>query len=181
MKGANNTPRARRSLPSAGYLAKLPPIHWEAREGVPKSTVSTCHFRYRLRTGSARDTFSQPVHHWSIGASSNEGAEEVQKHDLFRTGGRVLKASIGQGNFGFSGVGGPVVRDMASEPACLSRRASLGAGHAGAATHATDSRPVAAVGSADCAVSRFPCGADPGGVHVSRASRRGRQMGASAP
>ena len=51
---------------------------------------------------------------------------------------------------------------------------------AGAALHATDSRAVAAVGSADCAVSGFACGADPGGVHVSRASRRGRQMGASA-
>ena len=51
---------------------------------------------------------------------------------------------------------------------------------AGAALHARDSRTVAAVGGADCAVSGFAGGADPGGVHVSRASRRGRPMGARA-
>ncbi len=48
------------------------------------------------------------------------------------------------------------------------------------ALHAIDSRTVAAVGGADCAVSGFAGGADPGGVHVSRASRRGRPMGARA-
>ncbi len=53
-------------------------------------------------------------------------------------------------------------------------------GGAGAAIRATFSRAVAAVGCADCAVSGFAGGADPGGVHVPRASRRGRQMGAGA-
>ncbi len=65
-------------------------------------------------------------------------------------------------------------------PRCASPAASGRAspGRAGAALRATDSRAVAAVGSADCAVSGFAGGADPGGVHVSRASRRGRPMGA---
>src|SRR5713226_8301085 len=49
---------------------------------------------------------------------------------------------------------------LASERVGLSRRASPGGGPAGVAIHATDSRELAAVGSADCAVSGFPCGAD---------------------
>ena len=51
---------------------------------------------------------------------------------------------------------------------------------AAAAVPAADSRTVAAVGSADCAVSGFTGGADPGRIHISRAGRRGRPMGASA-
>ena len=38
----------------------------------------------------------------------------------------------------------------------------------------------AAIGSADCVVSGFAGGADPGRIHVSRAGGRGRQMGAGA-
>ena len=45
----------------------------------------------------------------------------------------------------------------------------------GAALRTADSRAVAAASSTDCAVSRFAGGADPGGVHVPRASRRGRR------
>ena len=51
---------------------------------------------------------------------------------------------------------------------------------AGAALRATESRTIAAVGSADCPVSGFAGVADPGGVDVSRASGRGRPMGAGA-
>src|SRR5208283_1652303 len=102
------------------------------------------------------------------------------EHEHFRTCDKVLKASIGQADIGFPVVVGPVVRDLASEAVGLSRRASPGAGRAGAAIRATDSRAVAAVGSADCAVSGFAGGAGPGGGHVSRASRGGRQMAASA-
>src|SRR5580704_8690078 len=53
-------------------------------------------------------------------------------------------------------------------------------GRVGAAIHLADSRTIAAVSSADCSVSGLPCGEDPGRVHVSRADRRGRQMGAGA-
>src|SRR4029077_731988 len=93
----------------------------------------------------------------------------------------VLMASIGQANFSFRGVVGPVVFDVASECVGLSRRATPGTGHAGRAVHATDSRADAGVGCADRIVSGFARGADPGGLHVSRASRRGGQMGTSAP
>ena len=65
-----------------------------------------------------------------------------------------------------------------------SRRASPAAGRAGAAPAPPyaqqTSRTIAAVGSADCPVSGFAGVADPGGVDVSRASGRGRPMGAGA-
>src|ERR1017187_3162898 len=109
-------------------------------------------------------------------------AEEVQEHEHFRTCRRVLKASIGRPEFAFPVVVGSVVGGLASESIGLSRRATPGAAarrpgsgadRAGSALHATDSRTVAAIGGADCAVSRFAGGSDPGGVHVSGATRRG--------
>src|SRR5208283_582930 len=100
------------------------------------------------------------------------------EHEHFRTSDKALKSSIGQADSGFPVVVGSIVRELASEAVGLSRRASPGAGRAGAAIRGTDSRAVAAVGSADCAVSGFAGGTDPGSGDVSRASRGGRQMAA---
>ena len=64
----------------------------------------------------------------------------------------------------------------------VSRCTSPGGGRSDpAASCATDSRAVATTGRTDCTVSGFASSADSGGVHVSRASRRGRTMAASTP
>ena len=70
---------------------------------------------------------------------------------------------LGQADSSFLVEVGSVVRDLASEPVGASRRTSPAAGRAGAALRATKSRTIAAVGSADCAVSGFAGGADSGG------------------
>src|SRR6266446_6101809 len=120
-------------------------------------------------------------------ALSDDDAAEGQGHKHFRACGRVFKATIARADSDFYDDACFVVRYAASEPGGISRRAGIPAVHggwesasAGAVLHATNSREAAAVGSADCPVSGFAGGADHGGVYVSRASRRGRQMGASA-
>src|ERR1700747_2691621 len=92
-----------------------------------------------------------------------------------------LKAWIGQADFSFRGVVGPVVCDVASECVGLSRRATPGAEREGRVLHAADSRADSAGGCADCIVSGFARGADPFGLHVSGAGGRGGQMGTSEP
>src|SRR5512140_1821229 len=92
---------------------------------------------------------------------------------------RVLRASVGKADSCFRVVVESVVRYLAAElvgPRC----ASPGTGRACGAIHATFSGGVAAAGRADCVVSGFAGGADPGGFHVPRASRRGRQVGTGA-
>src|SRR6266849_5544334 len=111
---------------------------------------------------------------------ADESEDKVQAHGHFRTHRGVLKASLGQAAFGFPVAVGSVVRGLASEPVGPTRRARPGAGLAGSTIHSADSRAIGAVGSADCAVSRFACRPDPCCVDVYRACRRGRPMGASA-
>src|SRR6266571_6529826 len=100
-----------------------------------------------------------------------------KRMDIFETCRGVLKASLGQAAFAFPVAVASVVRGLASEPVGPTRRARPGAGLAGSTIHSADSRAIGAVGSADCAVSRFACRPDPCCVDVSRAGRRGRPMG----
>src|ERR1022692_4914536 len=79
--------------------------------------------------------------------------QEVQEHEHFQTCRRLFGVSIGQSESGLFLVVSSVLRGLASEAVGLSRRPSRGAGRAGAPLYATDCRAVAAVGSADCAVS----------------------------
>src|SRR5664279_1444587 len=106
-------------------------------------------------------------------------AEEVEDYEYYWKCRRALQASTGKADSGFPGVVGAVAHGLDSESRSLARRASPIAARTGAALHTADSRAVATIGSADCAVSGFAGGADIGGVDISRAGRRGRQMGAS--
>src|SRR5664279_4494487 len=106
-------------------------------------------------------------------------AEEVEDYEYYWKCRRDLQASTGKADSGFPGVVGAVAHGLDSESRSLARRASPIAARTGAALHTADSRAVATIGSADCAVSGFAGGADIGGVDISRAGRRGRQMGAS--
>src|SRR6266404_68307 len=117
--------------------------------------------------------------HLTIGGLKRSRCEGFKKHEHFRTGRRV-NARTRQADFGFPVVVGLAVRYLASERVGLSRCAKPGPSRARTTIRAADSRAVAAVGSADCAISGFACGADPRGVHVSRRNRRGRPMGAIA-
>src|SRR6266446_6702077 len=121
-----------------------------------------------------------PAHLLLQEASSYEDAGKDQDHKYFRAHGEVFEASSARADSRFYDDPRSVVRYVASEPGGVSGCASPGAGRTSATTRATSSRAVAAVGSTRCAISGFAGGADPGCFHVSRASRRGRQMGARA-
>src|SRR5208282_6306458 len=101
-----------------------------------------------------RLTEESPVHFQRAGrllcikSSDGEGAEEVQVHKDSRTCCGVLKAWIGQAEFGLPLVVGSVVRERAAEPVG-SRRTRPGhpspaTERAGAALRTADSRAVAA-------------------------------------
>src|SRR5450432_3974212 len=105
-------------------------------------------------------------------------ADEVQEHELIRTCERVFKGSIGQAGFGFPFAVDTLVRDLAPEPVSPARRTDPGAGSPEARIHTAESRAVAAVGGAHRFVPRFAGGSNPDGFHVSRTSRRSRQVGA---
>src|SRR6266446_2166959 len=101
-----------------------------------------------------------PAHLLLQEASSYEDAGKDQDHKHFRAYGEVFEASSARADSRFYDDPCSVVRYVASEPGGVSRRASRDTGHAGANTRATNSRPVASVGSPDCAVSGFAGGAD---------------------
>jgi len=73
--------------------------------------------------------------------SVNEGAEEVQEHEHFQIWRRVLKAETGRPGVRSHPVCGSFVFHLGTESIGLTRLASSpGAGPAGAAIHAADSR-----------------------------------------
>src|ERR1700683_156843 len=101
--------------------------------------------------------------------------EEVQEHEHFLTGLRVLKISLGRKGFGFPVVAGSVVLVLATEFVGRSRPASPrggpgaspGSARAGSALQSANTRAVATVGGTDCLVSRLTGSSDPGRVHLS--------------
>ena len=91
-------------------------------------------------------------------SSLPNAAEEVQVHEHFGTCRRVFNASTGRADINLPVGVGSDLRDLASERVGPPRRARpapnrAATDRAGAALHAGDSRTVAAVGSADCALS----------------------------
>jgi hypothetical protein len=116
----------------------------------------------------ARNNSTMAGHRELAPRRAMKSTEEVQEHEYFQICRRLFEVSIGQAESGLSLVVNSVLRGLASKFVCRSRPR-----RAGAVLCPTDSRPVAAVGRADCAVSGFAGGADSGGVDLSRAGRRG--------